>query len=242
MHLTRLAIFTLVATAFISSAEDAPTPAAAPVYHSQVIEGWTLKINERIEKEQKEKLDKALELITLQLKEIVRVVPEEAVSEMRKVTLWMNPEYEAGKARAEYHPDASWLRANGRNPAMAKGVEITNVRNFEAETKRMPCFILHELAHSYHDRFLTFKQPDILAAYKKAVANKSYDKVERSRGVAGAKNTIERAYAMTNEKEYFAETTEAFFACNDFFPFTRDELEKHDPDMVKALQQVWKAK
>lgn len=43
--------------------------------------------------------------------------------------------------------------------------------------------------------------------------------------------TQERAYAMTDPVEYFAETTEAFFSSNGFFPFTRDELKRHDPEM-----------
>jgi len=49
-----------------------------------------------------------------------------------------------------------------------------------------------------------------------------------------------RAYAMTNDQEYFAETTEAFFGRNDMEPFTRDELEKFDPEMFALLKQVWK--
>ena len=36
---------------------------------------------------------------------------------------------------------------------------------------------------------------------------------------------------MTNPQEYFAECTEAFFARNDFYPYARDELKKHDPEM-----------
>jgi len=51
--------------------------------------------------------------------------------------------------------------------------------------------------------------------------------------------TIERAYAMTNPQEYFAETTEAFFGTNDFFPFTRDELKKLDPEMFALLEKLW---
>jgi hypothetical protein len=39
--------------------------------------------------------------------------------------------------------------------------------------------------------------------------------------------------------EYFAETTEAFFSRNDFFPFTREELKQHDPEMEKLLEQLW---
>ena len=44
---------------------------------------------------------------------------------------------------------------------------------------------------------------------------------------------------MTNPQEYFAETTEAFFSRNDFFPFTREELRRHDPEMAKLLERVW---
>jgi len=44
---------------------------------------------------------------------------------------------------------------------------------------------------------------------------------------------------VTNPQEYFAETTEAYFSRNDFFPFTRAELEKHDPGMFKLLGQIW---
>ena len=46
---------------------------------------------------------------------------------------------------------------------------------------------------------------------------------------------------MTNPQEYFAESTEAFFGRNDFFPFTREELRRHDPEMAKLLERVWTA-
>ena len=44
---------------------------------------------------------------------------------------------------------------------------------------------------------------------------------------------------MTSPQEYFAETTEAFFGRNDFFPFTNEELQKHDPEMFKLLERLW---
>ena len=100
---------------------------------------------------------------------------------------------------------------------------------------------LHELAHGYHDKVLTWDQPDIIAAYEHAKAAKLYDRVERWHGT-GIPNNFERAYAMSNHKEYFAEVTEAYFARNDFFPFTRDELEKHDPEVFAVLKKVWGGK
>lgn len=238
--LTLIAV--LSSAASFSADDNAKTAEPAVSKHQKMeIEGWTVQVNEKLIRDEKEATDKALELLTKHLKEIIRTVPTEAVTHLRKVTLWINPTYPGIAPRAEYHPDAGWLKANRRDPAMAKGVEFTNVMTFEAETLRMPVVVLHELAHAYHDQVLGFEQPDIVAAYNKAKESKSYDRVERWHGVIGRPNTFERAYAMTNHKEYFAECTEAFFGRNDFFPFIREELEKHDPTIVKVLQQVWKA-
>ena len=44
---------------------------------------------------------------------------------------------------------------------------------------------------------------------------------------------------MTNAKEYFAETTEAFFSRNDFFPFDRKDLERAGPGMAALLRTAW---
>ncbi|MGI9470104.1 MAG: hypothetical protein ACR2NZ_01140, partial [Rubripirellula sp.] len=71
------------------------------------------------------------------------------------------------------------------------------------------------------------------AAYEQALSNGSYDSVLRGNG------KMERAYAMNNHKEYFAETSEAFFGQNDFYPFTSDELSQHDPRMHRLLASLW---
>ena len=44
---------------------------------------------------------------------------------------------------------------------------------------------------------------------------------------------------MNNGKEYFAESTEAFFGKNDFFPFNKKELKDHDPKMHDLLIELW---
>ncbi len=206
------------------------------------IAGWTVKIHRELLEKESAATKRALELLKVQLEEIIRVVPAGALAELRQVPLWFSPEYPGVRPTAEYHPGADWLSENKRDPGMAKGVEITDVRDFEKEMNRMPNFILHELAHGYHDRVLAggFENVEIKAAYARAKASKSYDKVERWLG-NGRPNTFEKAYAMTNPMEYFAETTEAFFSRNDFFPFTRVELRKHDPEMEQLLSTLWGA-
>lgn len=199
--------------------------------------GWTLHISPKIDPAA---LNQALPLLQAQLEEIVRVVPAKAVVELQKVPLWINPEYPKMPPRAEYHPAADWLRENGRDPAMAKGIEFTNVRIFEAETRRMPNFALHELAHAFHDRVLGFENAQIEAAYQKAKAAGLYDRVQRQD--SEGRKRLDRAYAMTNAKEYFAECSEAFFTKNDFFPFTKEELKKHDPEMYELLHTLWQVR
>jgi hypothetical protein len=214
--------------------------ADARQYQTNSIEGWTVLVDEQLLAEQKVDTKKALELLRTQLKEIVRVVPASAAAKLREVTLWFSAEYSGVKPKAEYHPDIGWLRVNGRNAAMAKGVEFTNVRDFQKEMNRMPNFTLHELAHAYHDRVLSggFDNVEIKAVFERAKVSKTYDKVERWFG-NGRPNTFERSYAMTNPMEYFAENTEAFFSRNDFFPFTREELKRHDPEMEQLLARLW---
>jgi hypothetical protein len=228
-------------TRFLRDNLQAPhAPAPDPVYETRVLRGWTLHIHRELLAADARQTAKALELLDEQLKGIIEVVPKAAVAKLQKVPLYFNPEYPGVRPIAEYHPGADWLRKVGRDPGMAQCVEFTNVRIFAAEVNRMPWFVLHELAHAYHDRELPkgFDNPEIAGAYIRAKESGKYDKVERHFG-NGRPNTVEKAYGMTTPMEYFAETTEAFFGRNDFFPFTRDELKKHDPAIFELLGKLW---
>ncbi len=206
------------------------------------VEGWKLHIHRELLEKQPELTNRAVELLTTQLQEIVRVVPKSAVVELRKVPLYFSPEYPDKRPAAEFHNNVSWLKSNHRDPAMAKAVEFTNIRIFEDETRRMPNFALHELAHAYHSRVLPegFGEPRIKARYEDAKSKGIYERVERWFG-NGKPNTFEKAYGMNNCMEYFAETSEAYFSRNDFYPFVREELQRHDPEMEKLLSEVWGA-
>ncbi len=208
-------------------------------YREMPCEGWTLHISKDLESAEPAETAKAIELLQRQLQEVIRVVPEPAVQELRKVQLWLSPEYVNIQPRAEYHPSVDWLRANHRNTAMEKGIEFTNIRIFEAETRRMPNFALHELAHAYHDRVLKdgFGNNKINETYQRARAGGRYDQVEQRFG--DGRSSIVKAYAMQTPQEYFAEASEAFFSINDFFPFSRDQLREHDPAMFELLAELW---
>ena len=214
-------------------------PSAVNIRDERQLEGWRLLISRRLLTEHAEATEKAIGLLAKQLQEIVRVVPAAAVAKLKAVPLYLSPAYDGFGAKAEYHPAAGWLREHGRDPVMAKAVEFTNILIFEEETRRMPNFALHELAHAYHDRELVngFGNAEVIEVFQRAQASGRYDKVERQD--ARGRRTIDRAYALTNPQEYFAETTEAYFSRNDFFPFCREELEAHDPHGCRLLGQLW---
>jgi len=231
-----LICLTLLAGQNLVSTADLPKVAG---HRSQNVEGWTLLVSDELLAKDGAATDQALGLLRVQLQEIAREVPAAAVAELRKVPLWFSPEYPGITPHAEYHPAAGWLRDNKRDPAMAKAVEFTNVRIFKRETKRMPNFALHELAHAYHDRVLGdgFENAEIKAAFENAREKRLYERVEQRFGDGRTANA--RAYAITNQMEYFAECTEAFFSTNDFFPFTREQLANHDPKMFALLEKLW---
>lgn len=234
MRLTLLVAF--LATFMCSAKADE----VAWKYKTVNVEGWTLHISEQLIESDKAATEKAVQLLILQLREIVKVVPKDVVEQLREVPLWFSPEYEDIDPRAEYHPSEGWLKENNRNPKMTRSVEFTNIRIFEQETRRMPNFALHELAHAYHDRFLRggYENPDIKAAFENAKKEQRYENVEQRHG--DGRSSKAAAYAMTNPMEYFAECTESFFSTNDFYPFNRVELREHDPVMFSILQKLWR--
>lgn len=203
------------------------------------IAGWTLYVDERLLSERKAETEIAISLLTEQLEEIVRVVPRKAVAELQKVPLWFSHEYPGIPPRAEYHPSEKWLKDNQRNPQMAKGIEFTNIRIFEPETKRMKNFALHELAHAFHDQVLEngFGNEKVKATFDAAKSKGLYDAVEQRFGDGRSQTT--RAYALSSPMEFFAEGSEALFSINDFFPFSREQLIKHDPSTWKVLCELW---
>ena len=204
------------------------------------ISGWQVYVNCMLLEQESEKMGQVLTLLEAKLNEITRVVPEEAVVKLKTIPLWFSPQYDNFEPRAEYHPNETWLKENGRNPAMWHAVEFTNTSIFEEEMDRGPMVVLHELAHGYHDLFVQDgnNNQEIINAYTSAKAGSKYNAVERRHGT-GIPTTTEEAYAMTNEREYFSESTEAYFGQNDFYPFTRSDLLQEDPDMAALLTQLW---
>lgn len=201
-------------------------------YSTLKIEGWTVKAETELVRSPQWK-SLAAELQN-QLYRVSRVVPDAPLSKLRLVTIWVRRNDPSTPCMA-YHPDAEWLREHGTDPAMAKGVEISNAANFVSWTYEQPWMLMHELAHAYHDRFLEkgFDNPDLKSAFDAATGSKKYDSLLQWNGRSV------RPYALSNPMEFFAEASEAYFGQNDFYPFVNAELRTFDPDTYTLLARLW---
>ena len=206
-------------------------------YETREIQGWTIRINKTFLQNQPELSKNTIALLDHQLFQVVHKLPFRSVGKLRKVVIWVE-ESESHHPCMAYHPDAKWLREHDMNPAKARCVEIAGARNFLTWTKEQPWMVLHELAHAYHHQFLKqgFENAEVSAAFDRSRKSKGYEAVLHYDG-----KTVP-AYAATNPMEYFAESTEAFFGANDFYPFVRAELKNHDSDMHRLLISLWGAK
>lgn len=218
----------------MAAVEPPPMARVPEGYRTRQIEGWQVWINGGFLSGQPELADRTLRLLGFQLYQITRVVPRDALAKLRAIRIWVE-ENEPHHPCMAYHPDPRWLIDHGMNPEKARCVELANARTFLVWTIHQPWMLLHELAHGYHHQFLEggYDNAEIKATYDRALKDRLYDRVLRYGGQE------EKAYAATNPMEYFAEASEAYFGTNDFFPFVRIELRRHDPRAFELLESLW---
>jgi len=80
---------------------------------------------------------------------------------------------------------------------------------------------------------LSFDNPEIIEVFDAVKEQGIYEEVLLYTGKKV------KHYGLSNHKEYFAESTEAYFGVNDFYPFVRAELNEHDPAMYALLEKIW---
>ena len=199
------------------------------------IEGWTVYIDPVMLKgKQADAGSRALDMLANHLQRIAIFMPDDKLKTMQTLEIWIEHHHPT-LGNMQYHPGARWLSDHGHDPRLYKKVHIPRAAALLSRQQilKHPAVILHELAHSYHDQVLGFDHPRIKDAYDRAMAAGKYKEVLLYTG-----QTVKH-YGTTNEKEFFAEGTEAYFYRNDFYPFVAAELEIYDPFLFEVLKEIW---
>ena len=235
-HLILLPLLFFVMAAITIADDDQSEPTKPTSHTIRNIEGWDVEIDDRLLEENKELGDLALRLLSNQLFQIAFQLPESKVEKLQTVKIRLDLTH--GKlVSPQYHPSRGWLRNNGYSESLAKCVHLPDAAYYSSKSihRIQPWFMLHELAHAYHDQFLEegFENPAIKDAWQNLIDSGKYQKTLHIDGYET------KHYALTDQQEFFAEFTESFFGVNDFFPFNRAELKKDAPEIDALLQTVW---
>ena len=233
-HFLTLAVMCAVASPH-AGAQDQPEP-AKPAHHViRQIEGWTVRVDDRLLAVPHEALGvRALALLTAKLADIKLVMQPDRVVKLQQVPIVLDLTH-GTLTSMQYHPSADWLVEHGFSRELEKCVHIPVAERFTdaGHNHVQPWCVLHELAHAYHDQVLGFEEPRIKEVWQQYVDSGHGVRVLHVNG----RET--RHYAMTDQKEFFAEMSECYFGTNDFFPFVQGELRQAEPAIFDLLKSIW---
>ena len=141
---------------------------------------------------------------------------------------------------ARFHASKNWLVNNGFILEKLNSIEVSNVGYFLHFTElNRPNLLLHEIAHLYHITTLTTNYEPIYQAFLNARESGIYNSVSYHEGNGSYLENVVSP-AVSDQLDYFAELTEAYFGTNDYFPFNREQLKEHDPQGFAVVESVWK--
>jgi len=222
--------------------DDSPSPscsaAAAYIptakYKRRNVEGWTVYVSPQLDMRSAFSRE-TIKMLRHKLHMVKRYVPEKAIVQLQKVTIWVELE-NPNAPYMTYHRCKETLKSQHLNPDKLGAVEIGNVTNFMQWSFLQPFMTLNQLARAYHDRVLGYDNAEIKNAHQQAVKSGRYDLVLRFDG------QYVRHPALSNAKEYFAEMTEAYYGVNDHYPFLQFELKQYDPNACDLMTKLWQGK
>uniref|UniRef100_A0A7S2EJE6 Uncharacterized protein n=1 Tax=Trieres chinensis TaxID=1514140 RepID=A0A7S2EJE6_TRICV len=235
--------------------DKTPLVTSDKVYRPMTLGGWPVRCEDGLwDGNDNEKEAKARELISVDLAAAASHLPPKAQELLREGTsIWINRSQKYGPKRSPvtgrgccFHPDSEWLVENGMSAKKEGGVEIYRASEYpnDRDLWGPGGVMLHELSHAFHKKHTPggFENKDVKRCFDRAMERGLYDRVR----VHGRQGPECRAYACQDPMEYFAELSVAFLGGldkdvehNKWFPFNREQLQKHDPDAFKMMKKLW---
>ena len=196
-------------------------------YSVKYVEGWKIIVNNELLGDGKlaDIGETCLNKFQDNLATIKTLIHPDPLKELMKVPIWLEVNSTRGRhgptPAYHYHPGLDWLVKMDYHPAKHKCVEFGVAKGYaNRDPKASINVVLHELAHGYHDRVLSFENEDVKAAYKRVVEGTSFR---------------ERDWIKSNHKEFFCGVTQRHLLDKE----TRIDQEKRDPKLSALLTRIW---
>ena len=178
--------------------------------------------------------DRIIDYTRAQMATAADRLPATSIGTLRHTPVWIEVSFNDAENMAVYMEDVQ--EPGSVDLPYLNGIRVSADAIEEELAYEIPeGFAIHELSHAWH--CLTYDPcwsgTRIMSAYAAAMSDDLYDSVAYLYG------GDERAYAATDDAEYFAELSEAWFDSNDYFPFNRADVVVHDPVGAKAVEESW---
>lgn len=201
--------------------------------------GWSVLIEEEMIAKNPALADRIQRRAERKLQEIRGLLPSHTLSVLQRVPIFFlygEKSSHGGRSRGAQYFAPSAPDFNKRlDPRMGGAIVIYSAEHFCNQTEfGSTKMLLHELAHAWHLEQWSENKPDIMLSFKGAVDKHLYQQVRKSDG-----STLDKAYALENQLEYFAELSCVWFCGNDHFPFDRGDLALYDPSGYQLMLQLW---
>jgi hypothetical protein len=232
-----------IAVAIAHAAPSPPPTRSAPEnaasYEVRDLDGFRVHVNKAFLAHDPKKLERVLLQARADLDEVAHFVTPQMLAVLHTVELWVEENGTHDTARNGHgmcqHASKSWLTEHGLLPEKAGHFEIINPDDFLTWRRDQPYMLFHEMAHAVQWR-LSKSDAEIRAAHDDAMAHHLYEAVPRN---TVPQSKTGKAYAAENEHEYFAELSEAYFALNDFYPYSRAQLADYDRRGFALMEKFW---
>eukprot|EP00980_Cylindrotheca_fusiformis_P011281 scaffold2597_cov116-Cylindrotheca_fusiformis.AAC.9 len=154
-------------------------------------------------------------------RQLFRILPRSVHDLLRRTKIWVNASYAYGSRddprvlrHSTAHHSEGWLVHCAKDiPDKAKGIEVYNCHDFERMRLHWNgCgLILHEFCHLIHQFCLGLDNISVKRLYERARDSGLYEQTLR-RDWAGLDQDFDMAYAMIDQKEFFAEMSVTFLS------------------------------
>jgi hypothetical protein len=240
----------LVAGAPFASADDKTPPPQQPVnynkparqYEKADAGDWTVLVEKQLLSEAPDVADKALARLKEKLPQAMDALPEASHAKLKKLKFFLlyGPKAKGGGRDngLEYFQKHAPEKHDNLDPRWGGSIVVYCAENYTQISDFWALkALVHEMSHAYHLEQWPEDQKDIYDAWKNAMKQGLYHDVKDDQGMK-----LDKAYAATNQLEYFAELSCMYFVGCNYQPFNRKELKEYDPVGYAMIEKMWRVK
>ncbi|MGD0536928.1 MAG: hypothetical protein ABSC03_04695 [Verrucomicrobiota bacterium] len=203
------------------------------------LNGWTLQLEQELLDRQPVLAQRAANRLAAKLAGVMDLLPRRAHGVLRRLPVFLLLGEESVHGGHDNGAEYFQRQAPDHWPLLDRrwrsALVVYSAPNYDQLSEQWATRVLvHELAHAWQLEQWPEKQPDILGAWEQAVQKGLYLKVKAANG-----SVIERAYAMENQLEYFAELSMAYFWRGEYEPLDRAALRERDPAGFAMIEKMW---